>query len=114
MEAPAHDPRSGKALAVTYGTANRGMCHIHPLEAMGYDSGKMDFGMIKYGVPDPETVDRWEEKGKGKIVKILQDGLIVPDILNTCKFLVYAGLTLDNYVEMLSAITNWDIDGKSY
>ncbi|GAG81147.1 unnamed protein product [marine sediment metagenome] len=28
LEGPAHDPRSGKALAVTYGTANRGMCHI--------------------------------------------------------------------------------------
>ena len=112
MEAPAHDPRSGKALAVTYGTANRGMCHIHPLEGMAYDSGKKDFGMTKYGIPDPLTVDRWEEKGKGKIVKILQDDLIVPDILSTCKFLMYVGLTLDNYAEMLSAITNWDIDGK--
>ena len=46
-------PRSGKALAVTYGTANRGMCHIHPLEGMAYDSGKMDWGLMKYGVPDP-------------------------------------------------------------
>ncbi|PKP58549.1 aldehyde:ferredoxin oxidoreductase [Candidatus Atribacteria bacterium HGW-Atribacteria-1] len=53
LEAPAHDPRSGKALAVCYGTANRGMCHIHPLEGMVYDLGKKDFGMIKYGVPDP-------------------------------------------------------------
>ncbi|MDD4363348.1 MAG: aldehyde ferredoxin oxidoreductase C-terminal domain-containing protein, partial [Atribacterota bacterium] len=41
LEGPAHDPRSGKLLAVTYGTGNRGMCHIHPLEGMAYDSGKM-------------------------------------------------------------------------
>jgi len=111
LEAPAHDPRSGKALAVTYGTANRGMCHIHPLEGMAYDSGKFDFGLVKYGLPDPNTVDRWDEKGKGKSVKILQDGLIVPDILSTCKFFLYGGLTIDNYADMLSALTGWEIDG---
>jgi len=112
LEAPAHDPRSGKALAVTYGTANRGMCHIHPLEGMAYDSGKFDFGLVKYGLVDPNTVHRWDEKGKGKSVKILQDGLIVPDILSTCKFFLYAGLTIDNYADMLSALTGWEIDGR--
>jgi aldehyde:ferredoxin oxidoreductase len=112
LEAPAHDPRSGKALAVTYGTANRGLCHIHPLEGMAYDSGKKDFGMVKYGVPDPNTVDRWDEKGKGRIVKILQDGLIAPDVLCTCKFMMYCGLTVDHYASMLSAATGWKIDGS--
>jgi len=111
LEAPAHDARSGKALAVTYGTANRGMCHIHPLEGMAYDSGKNDFGMVKYGLPDPNTVHRWDEKGKGKSVKILQDGLIIPDILSICKFFMYAGLNIDNYADMLSALTGWEIDG---
>lgn len=111
LEAPAHDARSGKALAVAYGTANRGMCHIHPLEGMAYDSGKLDFGMVKYGLPDPNTVHRWDEKGKGKSVKILQDGLIMPDILSTCKFFMYGGLNLDNYADMLSALTGWEIDG---
>ena len=111
LEAPAHDARSGKALAVAYGTANRGMCHIHPLEGMAYDSGKFDFGMVKYGLPDPNTVHRWDEKGKGKSVKILQDGLIIPDILSTCKFFMYGGLNIDNYADMLSALTGWEIDG---
>jgi len=111
LEAPAHDARSGKALAVAYGTANRGMCHIHPVEAMAYDSGKNDFGMVKYGLPDPNSVHRWDEKGKGKSVKILQDGLIIPDILSICKFFMYAGLNIDNYADMLSALTGWEIDG---
>ena len=111
LEAPAHDARSGKALAVAYGTANRGMCHIHPLEGMAYDSGKFDFGMVKYGLPDPNTVHRWDEKGKGKSVKILQDGLILPDILSICKFFMYGGLNIDNYADMLSALTGWEIDG---
>lgn len=111
LEAPAHDARSGKALAVAYGTANRGMCHIHPLEGMAYDSGKFDFGLVKYGLSDPNTVHRWDEKGKGKSVKILQDGLIMPDILCICKFFLYGGLNLDNYADMLSALTGWEIDG---
>jgi len=112
LEAPAHDPRSGKVLGVTYGTANRGMCHIHPLEGMAYDSGKMDWGLMKYGVPDPNTIDRWDEKGKGKIVKILQDALILPDILNTCKFFMYAGIHIDHLAELLSVVTGWNIDGQ--
>jgi len=112
LEGPAHDPRSGKALAVTYGTANRGMCHIHPLEGMSYDSGKFDFGMIPYGVPDPNKLDRWDEKGKGKIVKILQDGLIMPDILGVCKLFMYAGVTLEQYAKILSAFTGWNLNGK--
>jgi len=112
LEGPAHDPRSGKALAVTYGTANRGMCHIHPLEGMAYDSGKMDWGMIPYGVPDPNKLDRWDEKGKGKIVKILQDGLIMPDVLGVCKFFMYAGVTLEQYAKLLSSLTGWHLKGE--
>lgn len=112
LEGPAHDPRSGKLLAVTYGTGNRGMCHIHPLEGMAYDSGKVDWGMIPYGVPDPNQLDRWDEKGKGTITKTLQDGLIMPDVLGVCKFFMYAGLTLEHYAKLLSALTGWQIDGK--
>ncbi len=109
LEAPAHDPRSGKALAVTYGTASRGMCHIHPLEGMLYDSGKVDFGLKPYGLQDPETLDRWDEKGKGKAVKILQDGCILPDVLVNCKFMMYCGMTLDHFTEIISGATGWDM-----
>lgn len=77
---------------MTYATASRGMCHIHPLEGMAYDSGKLDWELTAYGLPDPSTVERWDEKGKGKIVKVLQDGLVVPDILNTCKFFLSMAL----------------------
>ncbi|MEJ2219850.1 MAG: aldehyde ferredoxin oxidoreductase family protein [Desulfobacterales bacterium] len=112
LEAPAHDPRSGKALAVTYGTASRGLCHIQPLEGMAYDSGKLDWGLKEYGIPDPNSVERWDEKGKGQIVKVLQDGLVLPDILNTCKFFMYAGITLGNLAELLSASTGWNITGR--
>lgn len=111
MEGPAHDPRSGKSLGLAYGTANRGMCHIHPVEAMAWDSGKMDWGLKKYGLTDPEHVDPWDELDKGKDIRLLQDGLILPDILGTCKFFMYAGMTIDLWAEMLAAITGWQIDG---
>lgn len=112
LEGPAHDPRSGKLLGIAYGTANRGMCHIHPLEGMAYDRGKMEWGMKAHGVTDPETLDRWDEKGKGTNCAILQRGLILPDILCTCKFMSYTGLTPEHWVDMLSATTGWDMDAE--
>jgi aldehyde:ferredoxin oxidoreductase len=112
LEGPAHDGRSGKALALAYGTANRGMCHIHPLEAMAYDSNKMDWGMQKYGLPAPETVQRWSEQDKPPMVKLLQDALNLPEILCTCKFFMYAGLTIDNWADLLSAETGRAYTGR--
>ena len=112
LEGPAHDPRSGKTLAIMYGMGNRGMCHIHPLEGQAYDSIKNDFGLIPYGVPDPNEVDRYAENGKGKIAKKLQDFGILPDILGICKFYVYNGLGPLELADMLSLLTGWEIDGE--
>jgi aldehyde:ferredoxin oxidoreductase len=56
-------------------------------------------------------MDRWDEKDKGKDCAILQNGMILPDILTTCKFMSYAGITPDHWVNILKASTGWDIDG---
>ncbi len=112
LEGPAHDPRSGKALGITYATSNRGMCHIHPLEGMAWDRGKLDWGLIEYGVPDPNSIGRWDEAGKGRAVSLLQDGLVLPDILGTCKFYMYAGVTVDHWAHMIASLTGWDVDGS--
>ncbi len=113
LEGPAHDPRSGKALGITYATANRGMCHIQPLEGMAWDRGKLDWGLMKYGVPDPNEVERWDEDdSKGAVVQLLQNGLVLPDVLGTCKFYMYGGITVDHWADFLSALTGWDVDGK--
>jgi aldehyde:ferredoxin oxidoreductase len=111
LEAPAHDTRSSKALAVTYGTANRGMCHIHPLEGQAYDLGKSDFGLMPYGLKDPNEVDRWDEKDKGKMVKILQDGCVLPDVLVNCKFMMYCGLNIEHFADIVSGLTGWEFTG---
>jgi aldehyde:ferredoxin oxidoreductase len=112
LEGPAHDPRSGKALSLTYGVGNIGMSHIHPIEGMAYDAYKVDFGLIPYGLKDPNEVDRFEEEGKGKASKILHDFGIIPDVIGLCKFYIYAGLTPDDLAKELSALTGWEIDGK--
>jgi aldehyde:ferredoxin oxidoreductase len=112
LEGPAHDPRSGKTLAVMYGLGNRGMCHIHPLEGMAYDSGKNDFGLIPYGLPDPQTVDRFAEEGKGKIAAKLQDWGVIPDVVGTCKFYIYNGLAPEDLARQISTLTGWDISAE--
>jgi len=112
LEGPAHDARSGKTLAVAYGLGNRGMCHIHPLEVGNYDALNNDFGLIPYGLPDPETVDRYAEEGKGEIVKKLQDFGVLPDILGICKFYVFVGVGPGELARMVSALTGWDVDGE--
>jgi aldehyde:ferredoxin oxidoreductase len=112
LEGPAHDPRSGKALALTYGVGNTGMNHIHPIEGMAYDAFKIDFGLIPYGLEDPNKVDRFEERGKGIASKILHDFGVLPDVLGMCKFYIYAGLTPDDLARELSALTGWEISGK--
>ena len=109
LEGAAHDGRSGKALAIMYGTVNRGMCHIHGIEGMAFDSLNNDFGLVPYGVPDPQTLDRYAEKGKGEIVKTLQDFGILPEILGMCKFYLYNGIGLPELSATVSSLTGWDI-----
>ena len=112
LEGAAHDPRAAKSQAVLYGTNNRGMCHMHPIEGKPFDANKMDFGMVPYGLPDPHTVDRFSEEGRGKIVKGLQDYGISADILGICRFYLFEGLELGDLARMMAALTGWNIDGK--
>lgn len=112
LEGAAHDPRSGKTLALTYGLNNRGMCHMHPLEGVSYDSYKIDFGLIPYGIPDPQSVDRFAEEGKGKIAAMLQNWGIIPDVVGICKFYIFCGLGPGDLARLISSLTGWDIDGE--
>ncbi|WP_136796352.1 MULTISPECIES: aldehyde ferredoxin oxidoreductase family protein [Desulfosediminicola] len=110
LEGPAHDPRSGKLLGIAYGTGNRGMCHMHPLEGMAFDRGKLDWGMKAHGARDPETIDRWDEEGKGEDCALLQRAMILPDVLCTCKFMSYAGINPEDWALLVAETTGWDMD----
>jgi aldehyde:ferredoxin oxidoreductase len=43
---------------------------------------------------------------------VLQDGLTLPDILGTCKFFMYAGITVEIWAELLGALTGWDVSAE--
>lgn len=111
LEGAAHDARSSRLMVVTYGTANRGMCHTHPCEGIIFDSLKMEMGLTPYGFPNPETVDRWDPRGKGTLAKQLQDYCIWPDMLGICKFYTYfGGYTPGEIVRIASLATGWNMD----
>jgi aldehyde:ferredoxin oxidoreductase len=112
LEGPAHDPRSGKALGLSYVVGNTGMNHIHPIEGMAWDAGKADFGLLPYGLPDPTDIDRWDEPGKGEAVKILHDFGMLPDMLGFCKFYVYSGVTVDDMAELMTALTGRSVTAR--
>ena len=102
-----HDPRSGKSLALQYGTANRGMCHMHPIESHNAEGAGMDGGLTPrelYGLP--KVKDRFsEDRGKALIAKIGQDYGMLHDIMGICKFPVYCGCTSKMYTKLYSTAT---------
>jgi aldehyde:ferredoxin oxidoreductase len=109
LDMPMHDPRSGKSLAIQYGTGNRGMCHMHPIESHNAEGAGMDWGLTpreKYGLP--RVKDRFsEDRDKAQIAKVGQDYGILQDVLGVCRFPVYCGCTLEHYARLYSTATGW-------
>jgi aldehyde:ferredoxin oxidoreductase len=104
LEIPAHDPRANKTLALQYGTANRGMCHIHPIET---HAGR-GFELESYG----QTIfpDRYDEQGHGMVNKLNQDFGMLHEILGVCKFYAWLGpITVERYAKMLTHLVGWTI-----
>lgn len=108
LEIPLHHPKAGKGLAVQYGTANRGGCHIHPVEAVDVEGVGFDYQLEEFGVPPPDKIDKEKEEGKGAIVKVLQDFGVLFDAAVICKFTLYAGLRLEHLAKLLTYATGWE------
>lgn len=75
---PAYDPRGLKGMGLGYATSNRGACHLR-----GY-SPASELGLIGLKT-DPLA---W--KGKGELLKLLQDLHAFSDSLDLCKFSAFA------------------------
>ena len=112
LEMPFHDPRcdtDGKAWAIQYGTASRGMCHVHPHEPdilVGY------YEELGFKESDFEGIDNpYSEVGKGKIVKWTQDYGTALNLMGLCNFhsFLLPACTPEKYAEILSAVTGWKI-----
>jgi aldehyde:ferredoxin oxidoreductase len=92
MGIPAYDPRGLKGMGLGYATSNRGACHLR-----GY-SPASELGLI------PLKTDPLAWKGKGELVKLLQDLFAFMDSLDLCKFSSFAE-GADEYAAQYSAMT---------
>ena len=108
LDVPAHDPRAKVSLALGYATSPRGACHVagftHNLE---YASSLPDLGY-------PETLDRFETKGKAKMVADMQDLMSLFDSLHLCKFTLFAGMSVEPLLKCLNLITGWHITKEEF
>lgn len=89
---PAYDPRGLKGMGLGYATSNRGACHLR-----GY-SPASELGLI------PLKTDPLAWKGKGELLKLLQDLHAFSDSLDLCKFSAFAE-GAEEYAQQYSAMT---------
>lgn len=75
---PAYDPRGMKGMGLGYATSNRGACHLR-----GY-SPASELSLIGL------KTDPLDWKGKGELLKLLQDLHAFSDSLDLCKFSAFA------------------------
>lgn len=95
LELPAYDPRGAYGMALAYCTSNRGGCHLRA------------YPISHELLRKPVATDRFSFSGKARIIKIAEDTNAAVDSLEACKFSFF-GATLEEYGEMLSAVTGID------
>jgi len=88
---PAYDPRGLKGMGIGYATSNRGACHLRAY------TPACELNLI----PLPADPLAW--KGKGELVKLLQDIHAFSDSLDLCKFSAFAEGT-EEYAQQYAAI----------
>jgi len=108
LDVPAHDPRAKVSLALGYATSSRGACHVagftHNLE-------------FAFSLPDlgyPKTLDRFETKGKAKMVADMQDLMSLFDSVHICKFTLFAGMSVEPLLKSLNLVTGWDMTKEEF
>lgn len=104
LELPMHDPRCYASLAVGYGTANRGACHLEAFSHIVERTTTLpEFGYEK-------TLDPYSSEGKGSMVAKLQNLMSILDSLPLCKFACMFGkIPIATLVDWLNAITGWTV-----
>jgi aldehyde:ferredoxin oxidoreductase len=85
QELPAYDPRGAQGHGLAYATSNRGGCHLR-----AYLISPEILGI-------PVKADRFETRGKGRMVKEMQDAFATIDSMVVCKFVTFA-----YYVDVLA------------
>jgi len=99
----AHDPRAFFGEVVTTIASTRGSCHIH-----GFAEA-VELGAVIPELGITEEIDRFESKKKGYVGAIYQDVQQVWNSLTWCFFYFFSDVPLTDEVNILNAITGWDI-----
>jgi len=100
LELPAYDPRGAYGMALAYCTSNRGGCHLSA------------YPISHEILRNPVATDRFSFSGKARIIKIAEDSNAAVDSLAACKFSFF-GATLEEYAELLSAVTGEEFSPQS-
>lgn len=104
LELPMHDPRCEASLALGYGTANRGACH---LEGFSHDVERF-LRVPELGYESP--MDPYAAEGKGELVAKMQNLMYVFDSLPICKFtLFYIEKPIAKLLDWLNAVVGWNL-----
>lgn len=99
LELPAHDPRAYVSTGLSYATSNRGACHL-----AGMTHGvEQNMAVPELGIFAP--MDRFTASGKGRMVAMMQDLMGIFDSLKTCKFLLYADITVTDLLTCMNLVT---------
>lgn len=80
LEVPMHDPRAFQGMGLQYATSNRGACHLQGF-VLRIEQGERVVDLKIY-----ERYDRFDAKGKGRIVALMEDWYQILESMIICKF----------------------------
>ena len=99
----AHDPRAFFSETITTIASTRGSCHVH-----GF-AESVELGALLPELGIDETLDRFDATKKGYVGAIYQDIQQFWNSLTWCFFYFFSGVTLTDELNLLNAITGWDV-----
>ena len=102
----AHDPRAFFAQTITTIASTRGGCHLH-----GFAEA-VELGALIPELGITESIDRFDATKKGYVGAIYQDIQQFWNSLTWCFFYFFSGVTLTDEIDILNAITGWDVTAK--
>ena len=103
MSVAGHDPRAFFSMVIATIASTRGACHLH-----GCSEGT-ELGALVPELPGMDVlIDRFDPTNKGYISAIWQDLFQIWNSLTLCIIYFYSGVSLNDQVMLLNAITGWD------
>ncbi|MEM3745131.1 MAG: aldehyde ferredoxin oxidoreductase family protein [Candidatus Bathyarchaeia archaeon] len=102
LEIPMHNPYRFKEMGLQYAISERGACHLRGLSMLP------SRGVLLPDIGFNERLDGFAIKGKGRVVKVMQDACRVVDALGICKFVyLFGGVPLREIPRLYTAVTGW-------